>query len=82
MVQNYLDLSREAIQHQLVEISSRHPAVSGQRQGPFNAVETLLCYGLFPQLFSPALTALLFVVLLGENDGIPCMDFLDQLFCD
>jgi putative restriction endonuclease len=47
MLQNYLDLSREAIQRQLVEISSRQPAVSGQRQGPFNAVETLLCYGLF-----------------------------------
>jgi putative restriction endonuclease len=47
MLQDYLELSRTRIQQQLAEITARHPAVPGQRQGPFNAIETLLCYGLF-----------------------------------
>jgi len=47
MLQDYLDLTRESIRQQITEISARQQRSPGQRQGPFNAVETLLCYGLF-----------------------------------
>ena len=45
----YLDLSAQDIQEQLLALMARQPP-TGRRQVPFNAVETLLCYGLFSQL--------------------------------
>src|SRR5450759_4555694 len=46
-LQAYVDLSPQQIRAQLVDILARDLPVPGKRQGPFNAVETLLCYGLF-----------------------------------
>jgi putative restriction endonuclease len=42
-----LELSHREILNQLTEISSRQLPEPGHRQVAFNAVETLLCYGLF-----------------------------------
>lgn len=44
---SYLEFSAQVIRQQLVEITHRQSPESGRRQVPFNAVETLLCYGLF-----------------------------------
>ena len=46
-LQAYLSLTQEQIRTHLLDILSREPPVPGKRQVPFNAVETLLCYGLF-----------------------------------
>lgn len=46
-LQAYLDLSSQQIRAQLIEILARELSVLGKRQVPYNAVETLLCYGLF-----------------------------------
>ena len=46
-LQKYLDLSPQQIRAQLMEIIARRLPAPGKRQVPFNAVETLLCYGLF-----------------------------------
>jgi putative restriction endonuclease len=46
-LQDYLDLSPHQIRRQLMDILARELPVPGKRQVPFNAVETLLCYGLF-----------------------------------
>ncbi len=46
----YLDLSPQQIQTQLMDILARELFVQGKRQVPYNAVETLLCYGLFSQV--------------------------------
>jgi putative restriction endonuclease len=43
----HLELSRQEILDQLIEISARQLPKLGRRQVAFNAVETLLCYGLF-----------------------------------
>ena len=43
----HLELSRQEILEQLIEISARQLPEPGRRQVAFNAVETLLCYGLF-----------------------------------
>ncbi len=43
----YLDLSPQDIVQQLTAITARRMPEAGRRQVPFNAVETLLCYGLF-----------------------------------
>lgn len=45
-LQKYFDLSREDIRSYLVSILARTFKNDGQRQEPFNPVETLLCYGL------------------------------------
>ena len=42
-----LELSRQEILDQLIEICARQLPGPGRRQVAFNAVETLLCYGLF-----------------------------------
>src|SRR5258707_8344406 len=46
-IARYLDLSTEEIRAQINDIMTRDFAAEGQRQVSFNAVETLLCYGLF-----------------------------------
>ena len=46
-LQEYLNLSPEQIRIQLMAILERDLPLPGKRQGSFNAVETLLCYGLF-----------------------------------
>jgi putative restriction endonuclease len=46
-LQEYLDLSPQQIRIQLMDILARRLPAPGKRQVPFNAVETLLCYGLF-----------------------------------
>lgn len=46
-LQEYLDLSPQQIREQLMDIIARRLPAPGKRQVPFNAVETLLCYGLF-----------------------------------
>lgn len=46
-LQEYLDLSPEQIRIQLMAILGRVLPLPGKRQESFNAVETLLCYGLF-----------------------------------
>jgi len=46
-LQAYLGLSRQQIHAYLLDILARDPPTPGKRQVPFNAVETLLCYGLF-----------------------------------
>ncbi|HLX58952.1 MAG TPA: HNH endonuclease [Ktedonobacteraceae bacterium] len=46
-LQVYLDLHSQQIRTQLIDILARDLPLPGKRQGPFNAVETLLCYGLF-----------------------------------
>src|SRR5581483_6423422 len=46
-LRSYLELSAQEIRQQLTEITRRHVPEPGRRQVPFNAVETLLCYGLF-----------------------------------
>lgn len=46
-VHSYLDLSLQEISQQLTEIAARQDPLPGRRQVSFNAVETLLCYGLF-----------------------------------
>jgi len=43
----HLQLSHREILNQLTEITTRQLPEPGQRQVPFNVVETLLCYGLF-----------------------------------
>ncbi len=43
----YIELSVQEIHQQIVEITQRQSPEPGRRQVPFNAVETLLCYGLF-----------------------------------
>lgn len=43
----YLDLSSQSILSQLQEILVRSPATMQGKRVPYNAVETLLCYGLF-----------------------------------
>jgi|GEM_PF-488533 putative restriction endonuclease len=47
VLRSYLDLTPEQIRQQLVAIVAREIPAPGHRQVPFNAVETLLCYGLF-----------------------------------
>ena len=44
---SYFELSPQEIRRLLSEIAARRVPESGRRQTPFNAVETLLCYGLF-----------------------------------
>ncbi len=46
-LQAYLELSPQQIRSHLLEILARDPPTPARRQVPFNAVETLLCYGLF-----------------------------------
>ena len=46
-LQEFLDLSPQQIRTQLVDTLARDLPSPGKRQVPFNAVETLLCYGLF-----------------------------------
>jgi putative restriction endonuclease len=46
-LRSYHELSPQEISLQLAEIAARHVPERGRRQVPFNAVETLLCYGLF-----------------------------------
>jgi putative restriction endonuclease len=46
-LRSYLELSPQEIGQQLTEIATRHVPEPGRRQVSFNAVETLLCYGLF-----------------------------------
>jgi putative restriction endonuclease len=46
-LQEYLDLSPAQIRIQLMAILERDLPLPGKRQGSFNAVEILLCYGLF-----------------------------------
>jgi putative restriction endonuclease len=46
-LQEYLDLSSQQIRAQLMGILERDLPLPNKRQVPFNAVETLLCYGLF-----------------------------------
>ena len=48
VLQEYFDLSPQQIRKQLMDIVARDLPMPGKRQVPFNAVETLLCYGLFP----------------------------------
>jgi putative restriction endonuclease len=43
----YLGLSARQIRTHLLDILARDPPAPNKRQVPFNAVETLLCYGLF-----------------------------------
>lgn len=47
ILREYLDLSPQQIRSQLMDILKRELPLPGKRQVPFNAVETLLCYGLF-----------------------------------
>lgn len=47
LLQGYLDLSPQQIRAQLMNIIARRLPEPGKRQVSFNAVETLLCYGLF-----------------------------------
>lgn len=47
LLQEYLDLSPQQIRAQLMDIIARRLPEPGKRQVSFNAVETLLCYGLF-----------------------------------
>ena len=47
LLREYLDLSPQQIHAQLMDILQRDVPLPGKRQVPFNAVETLLCYGLF-----------------------------------
>jgi putative restriction endonuclease len=51
-LKQYLELSPQVIRENLVAIQARLFPNPGQRQEPFNAVETLLCYGLF-QVVNP-----------------------------
>jgi putative restriction endonuclease len=46
-LQAYLGLSSQQIRTHLLDILARDPPAPNKRQVPFNAVETLLCYGLF-----------------------------------
>jgi len=46
-LQEYLELSSQQIRIQLMDILERDFPLLSKRQVPFNAVETLLCYGLF-----------------------------------
>ncbi len=46
-LQTYLGLSAQRIRIHLLDILARDPPAPNKRQVPFNAVETLLCYGLF-----------------------------------
>src|SRR6266852_1268909 len=46
-LQEYLELSSQQIRTQLMDILERDFPLPSKRQVPFNAVETLLCYGLF-----------------------------------
>jgi hypothetical protein len=46
-LQGYLYLTPQQIYTQLMDILLRELPLPGKRQAPFNAVETLLCYGLF-----------------------------------
>lgn len=46
-IEKYLDLSPKDIQTQLIDITSRQFPGPGSRQVKYNAIETLLCYGLF-----------------------------------
>jgi putative restriction endonuclease len=46
-LQEYLDLTSQQIRTQMMGILQRNLPLPGKRQVPFNAVETLLCYGLF-----------------------------------
>src|SRR5262245_21236100 len=46
-LQAYLALTSQQIRTPLLDILARDPPASDKRQVPFNAVETLLCYGLF-----------------------------------
>jgi putative restriction endonuclease len=46
-IHSYLELSQQDFIQLLAEISARTFPPPGRRQVPFNAVETLLCYGLF-----------------------------------
>jgi len=48
VLQEYFDLSPQQIRKQLMDIVARDLPMPGKRQVPFNALETLLCYGLFP----------------------------------
>lgn len=41
------ELSAKRIRDHLIEIAHRAPPLPRQRQVPFNAVEKVLCYGLF-----------------------------------
>jgi putative restriction endonuclease len=47
VLRSYLDLTQEQVRQQLADILAREVPAPGHRQVPFNAVETLLCYGLF-----------------------------------
>src|SRR5579859_767110 len=47
LLREYLDLSSQQIRAQLMDILKRDMPLPGKRQVSFNAVETLLCYGLF-----------------------------------
>jgi alkylation response protein AidB-like acyl-CoA dehydrogenase len=47
VLRSYLDLTQEQVRQQLADILAREATAPGHRQVPFNAVETLLCYGLF-----------------------------------
>jgi len=49
-LRSYLELSPQEIDQQLTAMSVRHVPEAGRRQVPFNAVETLFCYGLFSVL--------------------------------
>jgi len=46
-IQYYINLSPHEIETQLIEINRRVLITPGSRQVKFNAIETLLCYGLF-----------------------------------
>jgi putative restriction endonuclease len=47
LLRSYLELSPHEISQHLAKIAARHVPEPGRRQVPFNAIETLLCYGLF-----------------------------------
>jgi len=49
-LQVYLGLTPQQIRTHLLDMLARDPPAPGKRQVPFNAVETLLCYGLFSQV--------------------------------